>query len=155
MDHWTCSSSAHSEGRLTSFKWVILLAIPLLSHTSTLLWLRMVFCWATSFYSLSSITPESILSDPGIVFVCSECLAISLDTQQISSFFSLIWWFWSLDLDPRYHFPWAWRPSVPASMQTETFETPLCFLGCWVAFSMILVSKAFALLNTLKCNTVL
>lgn len=91
QEKWTtaCSPSPHSKAMLPSFKQFYLLAIPLLSHTSILLWLRNSSRWCSAVPPVSTLCLLELLKvlcDPGVGFVCSECLAISWKTQQISAF---------------------------------------------------------------------
>lgn len=99
---------------LASFKQFYLLAVPLLSHTSILLWLRNSSRWCSAVPPLSTLCLLGLLKvlcDPGVAFVCSECLAISWKTQHISAFPPLFrgW-------DPQ---PWPWVPP-PLSVEAES-----------------------------------
>lgn len=97
----------------------------------------MVSCSAASFYPLSSRALESTVWS-WRRFVCSECLAISWKTQQISALPPLLR-AWDPQPGPGCHLPRAWRlraaagPQTPAAVNasagTEGLGTALCFLG--------------------------
>lgn len=140
-----CSPSPHSKAMLASFKQFSLLAIPLLSHTSILLWLRNSSRWC------SAVSPVSTLCL--LVLLKEFCLILASPLSVLS-----VW-----PLVGRHnklvHFPpylvvgilktwllgttslerggWVYQQllgqllPVNASTETETLGTALRFLGCW------------------------
>lgn len=146
---------------LASFKQFSLLATPLLSHTSTLLWLRNSPRWC------SAASPVSTLCLLALLEVLCLILASALSVLSV----------WPLvgRHNKLVHFPtylvveilgpgswvaWAWRLSVPATTQllpvntstgTETLGTALRFLGrCVLLWALFMVALVLPTLQPLQ-----